>query len=144
MFSLKNLNFRYIKFGGPALSQLVVYFISWSFRNIENYKSACVCVCVCVCVFVCVIVCVQAGVCICMYKCDKWKQCYMQNTISRIYLRKVTKLWKFINCKVKKLPLIYMTHILTGFIFFQFVSSSIKMLYTLKQSWKRIFMGILI
>ena len=45
----------------------------------------CVCVCVCVHVRVRVRVCVR--IYLCMYKCDKSKQCYnchMYNTISRI------------------------------------------------------------
>ena len=47
----------------------------------------CVCVCVCVCVHVRVRVRVCVRIYLCMYKCDKSKQCYnchMYNTISRI------------------------------------------------------------
>ena len=84
MFSLKNLNFTCIKFRGPVLSQLCMYLISRSF---------CVGMCLCACV------------CVCLYKCDKSKQCYschMQNTISHINLRNITKFQKFINWKFKK------------------------------------------
>ena len=42
----------YIKFLGPALSQVLVYLISRSFQKITQFKSMCararVCVCVCV------------------------------------------------------------------------------------------------
>ena len=62
-----------IKFGGPALSQLLLYLIFRPFQKIAKFKPACVCMCVCVCVYVCVC------------KCEKSKQCYschMQNTTS--------------------------------------------------------------
>ena len=108
----------------------------------------CLCVCVCVCVYVCVRACVRAcvcgvcvRVCVCVYKCDKSKQCYschMQITTSRITLRNVTKFQKFINWKSNKNYHLYTTK---NFICLKccYIFSSIKMLYALKQSWKRFY-----
>ena len=64
----------------------------------------------------------------------------MHNTISRIYLWNVSKFQKFINWKFKKF-ILYMTQTFTC-LKFCYMASSIKMLCTLKQSWKRIFIGI--
>ena len=111
MFSLKNLNFACIKFCRPALPQLLVYLILWSFQKIAKSKSVCVlCVCVCVCLSVCLsvclfvslcaCVCVCVCVCVCMYKRDKSKQCFnyhMHKTISHVYLENATKFQKFTN-----------------------------------------------
>ena len=82
MFSLKNMNFCVLNF---ALS-----------KNSENL-NLCVCVRACVCVCECV--------CVYVYVCDKskhWYSCNMQNKISRITLRNVTKFQKFRNWKFKK------------------------------------------
>ena len=109
-------------------------------QNLNMYD----CVCICACVF--------ARVCMCTYICayvyvcinDKWKQCYnchMHNTVLRIYLRNVTKFQKLISWKFKE----FVTNIYAVYLYllkFCYISSSIKMLYALKQSWKSIFIGI--
>ena len=100
------------------------------------------CVCVCACVCACVwFMCVCVRICVCVYKCDKSKQCYschMQITTSRITLRNVTKFQKFINWKSNKNYHLYTTK---NFICLKccYIFSWIKMLYALKQSWKRFY-----
>ena len=112
MFSLKKHEFLHIKFHGPALSQLLMYLILWSFQKVTKLKSVCVCMCVCVCK--------------CVYKCEKSKKCYsclMQNTTSRITLRNVTKVFKKI----------YHLYTMQNFTCLKcyYISSSIKMWDTL-------------
>ena len=114
----------------PVLSQVLVYLISRSLQNLNLCEFVCVCVCVCICV--------------CMYKCDKSKQffnCHMHNTISRIYLWNVTKFKKVHKLKILRICHLYMTHIFTC-LKACCMFLSIKMLFTLNQSWKRILIGI--
>ena len=95
----------------------------------KNYK---ICVCVCVCARVCISACVD--------KCDKSKQCYschMENTTLRIILRNVTKFRKFINWKFKTL-ITYTRRKTSPDWNVVTTSPSIKILYTLKQSWKHV------
>ena len=90
---IKKHEFLCIKFCRPALSQMLVYLILWSFQKIAKCKSVCVYMCVCVCV------------CVCVCKCEKSKQCYSchkQTTTLHITLRNLTKFQKFINWKFKK------------------------------------------
>ena len=107
-----------------------------------------VCVCVCVCVYVCVFVCVCVCVCVCVsvcvcecvYKYGKSKQCYschMQFAALRIYSSKCDGISKVHKLKTWKIYDLYKTQNFTC-LKCCYISSSIKMLYTLKQSWKRI------
>ena len=138
------MNFGCIKFCGPVLSQLLVYLISWSFQKIAKFKYVWLCVCMCMYVFACVCLCtyIWAYVYVCIN--DKWKQCYnyhMHNAILRIYLRNVTEFQKLISWKFKE----FVSNIYDAYLYllqFCYISSSIKMLYALKQSWKSIFIGI--
>ena len=52
MLLLKKHEFPFIKFGAPALSQLLVYLISRSFQKIAKFKSVWACVCAHVYVYV--------------------------------------------------------------------------------------------
>ena len=94
---IKKYGFLCIRFRGPTLSQLLVYLILQSFKNIPKFKSMCLCVCVCVCVCVCI--------CVCVYKCDKSKQSYSCHTKKHkiaYYISKCEEISKVHKLKVKK------------------------------------------
>ena len=114
VFIKKNLNFACSKFRGPVLLQ---------FNLCE-----CECVCVCVCVSVC------GRVCLCMYKCDKWKQCFnchMNNTIDVFIFEMWQNFKSSLSANLRNLSLINITQTFTC-LKLCYISSSIKILYTLK------------
>ena len=130
---IKKYGFLCIRFRGPRLSQLLVYLILQSFKNIPKFKSMCLCVCVCVCayVFVCINVTSQNNLIVATWK----------NTKLRITFRNVKKFQKFINWKLKKMYHLYKIQNFTC-LKCCYISLSIKKLYTLKQSWKRVIICI--
>ena len=135
MFSLKNLNFACIKFCRPALPQLLVYLILWSFQKIAKSKSVCVlcvCVCVCVCLSVCLSVCffVHRCVCVCVCVCVCINVTNQNNVLIttcirqyRMFILKMRQNFKSSQTKSN----------FTG-LKFCYISLLIKMLYILKHS----------
>ena len=103
----------------------------------------CVSVSVCVCVCACAL-CLCAPVCVCMYECEKWKKCFNCHMHNTIYVF-IFEMWRNFKSlwieNFKNLLLIYITQTFTS-LKFRYISSSIKIFYTLKKSWKRIFIEI--
>ena len=137
MFSLKILNFACIKFRGPVLYQLLICFRSLS-RKLKNFNLCeCLCACVCVCL------CVRAYAYVSINETNQNSVWIATCTTQYTYLS--FEMWRNLKSLLtenfKNLSLIYITQICTC-LKFCYISSSIKILYTLKQSWKRIFIGI--
>ena len=117
-------------------------------KKLQNFVMCkCVCVSVCVCLCECVCTCVSMCACACTYV---YINVTNQNSVwiatcTTQYTYLSFEMWRNLKSLLtenfKNLSLIYITQICTC-LKFCYISSSIKILYTLKQSWKRIFIGI--
>ena len=112
----------------------------------ENWKiliCVSVCVRVCVCACACVCLCVRAYAYVSINETNQNSVWIATCTTQYTYL--IFEMWRNLKSLLtenfKNLSLIYITQIFTC-LKFCYISSSIKILYTLKQSWKRIFIGI--
>ena len=127
---IKKHEFPCIKFRGPALSQLLVHLILRSFQKIVKFKSVSVCVCVCVCV------CVRAYVDVCINVTSQNNvivtACKAQHHITYCS-SKCDEISKVNKLKISKIYHLYTTQNFTC-LKCCYISSSIKLLYTLKQS----------
>ena len=133
MFSSKILNFACIKFCGPVLSQLLICFRNLS-RKLKNFN---LCeylrACVCVCVSVCVCLCVRAYAYVYINEINQNSVWIATCTTQYTYL--IFEMWRNLKSLLtenfKNLSLIYIKQIFTC-LKFCYISSSIKILYTLK------------